>query len=667
MSKKQHQQRKKQKDKGTHRSRAPLIGTIAPLVLVALLVGSFAVWKYTAAPDTVVPDGFNLLLVTLDTTRADYLGCYGNDAARTPTMDRLAHEGSLFTHCDSCVPITAPSHASIMTAVYPYVHGVRQNGTDRLGPRHITLAETLKEAGFATQAIVSAFVLNGKFGASQGFDVYRDVTVLGSGDPLKAQRKGGETCDDACEMLVELAEQQFFLWVHFFDPHSPYESEQHPNPNSKEAYADEIAYTDDQIDRLCTQLQELGLYKRTLIVIVGDHGEGLGEHQEQEHGMLLYETTLRVPLIFWCPGLIEPAQTIDLAARTIDVAPTILGLLEQPSWQHAQGRSFAPLLTGTQQETLLPVYGESFEAHVRYGASHLRSIRVDGWKYIQAPKPELYHLPSDPDELSNRIKDEPGRAAELRSQLQTLLAEAPPPVAEDVSIALNASEISQLESLGYVASEAPEMQPGLTEIDRFEPRGSNPRDVLPLVPEILRARQAVRTGHANDAIPSLQRLIKQIPDAWRLRADYAEALAKVGRPAEAAAAYGQAAQLAPEDRYIRRQFARFFMADGKPEKAVEQYAAMLQRMPDDTTALHEMAVALIRLERFKEAEENLQLAMRIDPDTPRLLHAMGLLRWTEKRYMEAAPYFRRAIEIDPKYEPSRDALNKLRAAGLKTP
>ena len=398
------------------------------LVLALLLmVGAWAIWgaffRSSDRRTTLGAEALNVLLITLDTTRADHLGCYGRPISKTPNLDRMAREGTLFANCSTCSPLTLPSHSSIMTGTYPYVHGVRQNGTYRLTDGNVTLAEVLGEAGWRTGAAVASFVLNHRFGINQGFEVYRDVEAGGSVVPLAAERKGDQVCADAIEFLRSVGSSRFFLWVHFYDPHFPYVSiDQGHSPG---AYEDEIAFMDAQIGRLMDEIAALVLEEETLVVVVGDHGEGLAQHSEMFHGYFLYQTTLRVPLIFRCPGSVAAGHRIDAQVRTIDIAPTILDALARPPLEHAQGVSLVPLMAGEVEHPELAAYAEATDSLTQLTLSPLRSLSVGKWKYVLAPAPELYDLRADLQESENVIARHADVADRMREELRDLIAAAP--------------------------------------------------------------------------------------------------------------------------------------------------------------------------------------------------------------------------------------------------
>jgi arylsulfatase A-like enzyme/Tfp pilus assembly protein PilF len=599
----------------------------------------------------------------MDTTRADHLGCYGRMPSPTPNLDRLAREGTLFARCTTCAPTTLPSHASIMTGLYPYVHGARQNGSGRLAQANLTLAEALREAGYRTQATVASFVLNQQFGIGQGFEAYHDVVPAVAGNPLNAERKGNEVGDDALQMLESLAGQRFFLWVHFYDPHFPYESARIPDVESPSAYEDEIRLMDTQIGRLLDKLHQLGREQDTLVVAVADHGEGLGQHDELMHGYFLYQTTLHTPLIFRCPGVIPAGQTVASPVRTIDIAPTILDLLGCPAWDQAQGASLKPLLSGRQADLNLAGYGESFDAHVEYGLSPLRSLSAGDWKYVLAPRPELYQLTADPDEIRNLVTEQPELAEKMRAQLRQLIADAPPPPAQDDStVTLHASETEILDSLGYVAGGSI-ADDGLSELDRFEPSGDDPKDHARHFQIMVRDLPKLQARNDQAGAERLLRVLAEaMPRASRLRIHLAAALNAQGRADEAAEAFEQAVALAPNDYDVRRKYGSFLARAGRYQAAVEQFEIVLEKLPDDTAALEDAARALASLGQFERAEEYLRRAMQVAPKNARVLRAMGMVFERQRKLLEAVRFYREALEINPNYPECQRDLERAQRA-----
>jgi choline-sulfatase len=355
------------------------------------------------------PDAQSLLLVTVDTLRADHVGAYGDATARTPAIDGLAARGALFTRAFAVAPITLTSHASLLTGRYPAGHGGRHNGM-RIDGGVPTLADALASAGFATGAFVGAFPLDRRFGLNRGFEVYGDEMPRGGDGRPANERPGRVVVDEALAWLGTHGANRFFAWVHLFEPHAPYGDARTGRP-ARARYADEIAEVDRQIARL---LDGLGPARdTTLVAVTADHGEAFGEHGEIAHSIFVYDTTLRVPLILAGPGVTP--RRIDDPVTLVDVAPTVTKLLGLAPFD-ADGSDLGPALAGAR----LPdrtLYAESFAPLLDFGWSALRAVRAGGWKYIAAPSPELYNTAVDPGEQGNALAAGRGRAAALRAQV----------------------------------------------------------------------------------------------------------------------------------------------------------------------------------------------------------------------------------------------------------
>jgi choline-sulfatase len=645
---------------GRRPRRRPII--ILLIVVMGAIGGGIAIRYGRTLARTKHPR--NLLLITMDTTRADYLGCFGGTTARTPNIDRLAHAGAIFTRCTTCAPLTLPAHSSIMTGLYPYVHGARQNGTGRLPDANLTLAEALKAAGFATQATIAAFVLNAQFGIAQGFDVYHDVIPASASNPLNAERKGNEVADDALRMLAGLAaSQRFFLWVHFYDPHAPYESTRVPDVNSPRAYADEVTFMDAQIGRLLDKLRELGHENDTLVVAVGDHGEGLGQHDEPSHGYFVYDTTMHVPLILRCPGAVTSGQTVPAQVRTIDLAPTILALLGCAPLPDAQGVSLVPLLAGQTRSLKLTAYSEAFDGHIQFGLSPLRSLSADAWRYILAPKPELYHLPDDPGESRNRAADQPDRAAQMRNDLRQLIADAPPPrMLTGPPPTLSTDDRDRLGALGYVYVPVA-FQDAQVELDRFEPSGGDPKDYasyLRLIALDLPDLKAREDWPRAEQV--LRQLIAAMPDASRLYVQLASVLQPQGRIDEAEAAFERALALSPDEPDVHRRYGSFLMQIQRFQEAVQQFEWVREKVPDDAHVLELCGRAYANVGQFDLAEQRLQRARELDPRGTRILRGLGMVAERRGQLADAAKQYQAALDIDPNCSECRDDLTRVQQA-----
>ncbi|MGE4606887.1 MAG: sulfatase-like hydrolase/transferase, partial [Myxococcota bacterium] len=408
------------------------------------------------------------IVITLDTTRADALGSYGQQWPTTPNLDRLAEQGTQFLSCTTSAPSTLPGHSSIFTGKHPHSHGARANSGHVLSDANQTLAEVLKSHGYATGAEIAAPVIGAHTRLDQGFDVYRDLkfsdiekkSVIyskktdGNASELP-EREASDITKHGIRFLHQHRKEKFFLWLHYFDAHQPYSPplgffEEVGNSD----YHGEIRYIDDQIDRVLRELEGLGLHERTLIVVTADHGEGRGQHSEPTHVFFVYDSTMRVPLLMWGQS-IPAGLKIEAPVRTIDIAPTILDLLGLPPFDIAQGVSLRPLLTGESQDMELVGYGASIDPYMVFGTSIVRFLRVGRWKYIHKMNPELYDVIADPNELNNRSSDKPEIVERMQAQLRELIAAAPPSPS-DSQQRIDAAVAAQLEALGYVVAESSE-------------------------------------------------------------------------------------------------------------------------------------------------------------------------------------------------------------------
>lgn len=432
----------------------PRLGGIAlrrPLLLALLpILGAAAcAWLWWSRAERVpIPTG--IVLVTLDTTRADRLPAYGYMSASMPHLDRLAREGIVFDRAITVAPLTLPAHASLFTGLYPPRHGVRDNASQALPAQHTTLAELFQAQGFRTAAFVGSVVLDPDRGLAQGFERYAGVRAQDARDhPAISQRRGDQVVDDALQWL-DAVRGRFFLWTHLYDPHRPYDPPE-PFRSVSDPYVGEIAFADSQIGRLLDALERRGLLEETLVVVVGDHGESLGEHGERDHGQSVYESVLRVPLIIRAPGF--RAGRIASVVRLVDLMPTVLDLSDITG-PHVDGVSLAGLMRGKGPDLDLEAYAESLYRR-RFGSSPLHTLRGARFKVIEASRSELYDLARDPFETTNLYDQQRPladamirrlhRIASLRDVSTQPPAEAPP--------ALKA----RLAALGYVGTGTPSM------------------------------------------------------------------------------------------------------------------------------------------------------------------------------------------------------------------
>jgi arylsulfatase A-like enzyme/Flp pilus assembly protein TadD len=581
-------------------SRAGL--AIAAGVLVA---GAGLVYFLVFAGRTAVrrDSRLNVLLITLDTTRADRLGSYGYAKAKTPNLDSLARNGARFENVTCQVPLTLPSHCSIMTGTYPFSHGVHGNGNYELAADKLTIAEVLKERGFRTGAVVASFSVDSRFGLAQGFDVYDDDIQPGLPfKPMNSERKGEEVVKVFSSWMDRAGGEPFFAWVHFFDPHLPYDP---PSPFKEEfaaePYDGEIAYMDACVGKVIEKLRGKNLLGRTLIVVAGDHGEAFGERVETGHGLFLYDDTMRVPLIFYSENRIPPGKVIRSRVRLIDVFPSIMDLLGLPKPAPVQGTSLVPTIEGRQRGDL-ESYIESFYPRDYFGWSELVGLIKDDWKYIRAPKPELYNLKTDPGELSNSFASSGRVASSMNAQLEELI-KGSAGLAAAKGRKLTAEEEERLRSLGYTS---------------FAGAGAkseypDPKDKLDLLKLIQQAQGCDFEGKYEEAVDIYKQIVPLIPDAASSYVGLALAQARLKRF----------------------------------DEAIQTLQLGIARIPDSVVLLSRLGHTYLVTNRFQEAYDTMAKVLQLDPKYVEALTVEAGVMDTFGKKEEARRFYERAIAIEP--------------------
>jgi len=425
-------------------------------VLILVVGGYFLFVRKDGISRLDQAEDLNYILITVDTLRADRIGCYGFSGISTPTMDMFARRGVKFEKCISTATLTLPSHASLMTGTYPTFHGVRDNGGFLVPQEMTTLAEMMKQNGYKTSAYVAAYVLDSKWGLDQGFDHYFDSFDLSKYKTVSlgnVQRPGNEVIDEVLPWLAEHKQEKFFTWIHLYDPHTPYEPpepymEKYPN----HPYIGEIAYTDSQLARLWQFLEENDLVENTVLVFASDHGESLGEHQEQSHGFFIYQEGVHVPLIFVTP--FEKLHGISRArpVSLVDVMPTILDLAGIQAPSQVQGKSLQPLFSKDSKGVESIAYSETFYPRFHYGWSELKSLQDERYKLILAPELELYDLQNDPDEERNMIDSQVVVARRMVAQIESFIDESSRGAYELDYSHMDEESREKLAALGYIGS-----------------------------------------------------------------------------------------------------------------------------------------------------------------------------------------------------------------------
>jgi len=582
----------------------------------------------------------NALLVTFDTTRADRIGCYGYDGAETPTLDALAAAGTLFERAWAPTPITLPSHATILTGLPPAAHGARNNGTYRLPPAATTIAEILDAEGFATGAFVSAFVLERRFGLAQGFERYGDDLTAGhvpASDLEIRSRPAERTVDEAIAWLDGVGERRFFLWLHLFDPHQPYRLEGDLAARfADRPYDGEIARADRELGRLLAALEARGLRDATAVVATADHGESLGEHGEDTHGLFLYDSTLRVPLIVSHPGSVPAGRRSTAAAGLVDLAPTLLDLLGLPPSPAMAGRSLladpaAP--PALLIETVLPA--ES------YGWSPLSGLVAGDAKYIEAPEPELYDLRRDPAEATNLWRDADEASRRMARAHRAALARLEPLAAS--SRELGSEEELALRSLGYVFGGARNGAPA-----------PDPKRMVGFLEKLKQTAGLVAGGRFAEARAPAEELVGADPGSYDALWMLAEVERRTGRPERAEKLYRRAVEIDPDKGPALIGLGQIAKASGDLPAARDLFA----RATGDPTSFGahlNLAVAELDAGSPERAAEVLEAAEPRFPYLAKIPYLLAAIYLRERRIDEARAAVARALELQPD-DPSARAL-----------
>jgi arylsulfatase A-like enzyme/Tfp pilus assembly protein PilF len=588
----------------------------------------------------------NVLLLTIDTLRADRVGYCGYDI-ETPHLDSLAFGGAAFLNAVCQVPLTLPSHASILTGTNPPFHGIKNNG-EYVSAEMTTLAEILSENGYVPAAFTGAFPVDSQFGLDQGFELYDDdYSTPEYLQPHGPQRLAEAVFSSAAQWLRENNKKKFFVWMHYYDPHDPYLP---PSPFDQKykdrLYDGEIAYTDVYVGELIALLEESGILNKTLVVLVGDHGEDLYEHNEPGHGIFLYDTTLKVPLIFSCPGIIPGENHISQQVRTIDIMPTILDIIKIDIPKFVQGKSLIPLIQG--KKLSLESYAETYFPLITHGWSELQAIRTDEWKYIQAPKPELYNLKDDPGELKNVLDANGSVAWDLKKRLEDLekkISLSQKPAAKQ----LPPEAREKLMALGYVAGSVPDDT-------RNRP---DPKDMVSIIKNISQGLYCFRQGRLEDAERILSEIRKKDPrnplvlrmmgNIYQKREEWDKAIEVLEEAVKANSADVESYHL----------LVISYLGNNDIDKAMDIARIVLDVQPNHLKSLLFLASAHKSLNQTEESLGYLEKALGVDPSNleTRLEYAKTLTG--HRDYAKAAVVLNDMIRQEPAFDLSYLALSNL--------
>jgi choline-sulfatase len=616
-----------------------LLRFVCPIA-AALLASCTANHKSTQAPEAAHWQPLNVVVVTIDTLRPDHLHCYGYPNIETPNLDALAQRGVLFENAVAQAPLTPPSHASIFTGQYPTVHHVRNTGGFILPASSHPLARILQEQGWDTAAFVSSAVLKKVIGFNNGFAVYDDqLPRQGNKEEFgeDAERRGGDTVDRALHWLSSQSGKPYFLWVHLYDPHLPYDP---PNP-FKEKYRDrpydgEIAYSDQQLGRLLEAVRKRAPVGKTIVALLSDHGESLSEHGEFTHGVFLYDATLRIPFLMAGPGI--PAGTrVKQQVRSIDFLPTLLALLDEKPPANIQGVSLLPAFSGKPVDTEIS-YEETLYPKLALGWAELRGIRTNHWKYIRAPKPELYDLTQDSKETTNIIRQHPAEVEKLAAQLNSVVGSGGSEKVEANMV--DERQMAQLRSLGYLSGFSPQQY-------NLNGQGPDPKDRAGILKLLYEAENPEAHLPEVRRIALLQQALQEDPTNPSLYHQAGGELEKTGRYAEALRLYETALRHGVENGRLHSRIADLSLRKGNKDAAIAEYEKAAQFNPSDLESQTNLATAYLEKGRVADAERVFKFVVASDPDSAAAHNGLGLVAIQKRDMPSARAEFERAAQLDP--------------------
>jgi choline-sulfatase len=581
----------------------------------------------------------NIVVVTLDTLRPDHLHCYGYPKIETPASDQLAQQGVVFEDAVAQSPLTPPSHASIFTGQYPTVHGVRNTGGFVLPSSARPLARILQEQGWDTAAFVSSAVLKKVMGFDNGFAVYDDQmprqgsSAAFSEDP---ERPGTETVDRALQWLNAQSGKPYFLWVHLYDPHMPYR----PPGEFKLKYKDrpydgEVAYADQQLGRLLEAVKRKSPADQTIIAVLSDHGESLGEHGEYSHGVFLYDSTLRIAFLMTGPG-IPAGLRVKQQVRSIDFLPTVMALLGGGAPPNVQGLSLAPTFSGQSVATDVS-YEETLYPKIAMGWAELRGIRTNHWMYIRAPKPELYDRTLDPGEGANVVAQHPAEVQKFEAQLKNAIGKEGSGKVQTKMV--DQKLMAQLRSLGYLSGFSPQEY-------ALNGQGPDPKDRVGILKLIYQAESPGPTPQAR-RIALLQQAVEEDPKDPSLYHQLGGELEKVGKYSEAMQLYQTALHRGVDNGRLHSRIADLSLRGGDKDRAIAEYEKAAQFNPSDLESQTNLGTAYLEKGRVADAERVFQWVLSNDDHEAAAHNGMGLIAIQRSDMPAAKVQFEHAVQLNP--------------------
>lgn len=589
----------------------------------------------------------SVVLISVDTLRADRLGCYGYKAIITPHIDAITSGGTRFTSVSSQVPLTLPSHVSLLTSTYPFSNGIRDNG-QTLDVGAVTLATTLKAQGYRTGAFIASYVLDRRFGLSQGFDEYNesfDLDQPNSSDPGNVKRPGDDVVQAATAWLGRNSQKPFFLFLHLYDLHTPYRI---PGRSGQLTYDAMLSYEDGVIGRFWDSLARQGLIDRALIVFTADHGEGLGDHSEKAHGYFAYQSTLRVPVMMhWPRGTAFPPTT-DEPAGLIDIAPTIIDYLGLPRPREFQGRSLMGSLRGRLLKS--DVYSESVYAHNHFGCSALLSLTDGKYKYIESTKPELYDLSRDPREQNNLYSSQRALADGYRARIRALITRYRSPAAAQKQQP-GSEAMARLRSLGYLGGTSGATGSLLS--------GPAPAERISAWETYDRASASASSGRISEGIAMMEQMLAKMPDLADVRLSLGLLLQQEGRHADAASQFRELLKREPANPIAHFDLGISLQAMAQNDDAWKEFEAALALDPTYIRAEEALSGQLLHRRRFDEARTHYEHILNVDPGNFGAHYNLGALAASREKWDDAKAQLEAALRANPRSAESHNVLGSI--------
>lgn len=619
------------------------MAVVALVILASLIVrGESTAHGGESKPRPIV------VLITIDTLRADHLSCYGDSRIQTPNIDALARVGARFTEAYTPVPITLPAHTAILTGRLPMATGMHDFSGNKLPAGAITLAKVLRENGYATAAFVGGAVLDSRFGLNQGFETYYDHFDFSRLDETKLdlmKRRGDQVMDEALRWLKSQPQRPFFLWVHLYDPHYPYAPpEPYASRYRANPYDGEIAFADAQVGRLLDYLREAALDQPSVIALAADHGEGLGEHGEKTHGFFIYNSTLHVPLLVKTPGL-QP-RVVGSEVSLVDLMPTLLEALGIPVPGSVEGRSLLREIQGKSHLAGASIlYSETYLPLLHFRWSPLRGLQSQGVKYIDAPQPELYDTRTDPRELKNLLNSRQSQASQMHDQLEALIrrftAKAGNAAAEKE--ATDPALLERLRSLGYAAVSQGHFS------DTSGKSLPDPKDRIRVYDLFSEAMEDGQHGRYQESLRKLDEAQKVDPTLMPIH--YLKALDyyKLKDFPRAAEGFRSTTDLDPKFALAHYYLGLTRVQTGDFDGAIASFQRTLELDATNFSAAYDLGAALVRKKRVEEAVSALQRAAEINPDYAQAYEALGELYLYQGHSEDAARALERAVQLAPDF------------------